>query len=74
MLSVGTVWADLFEDGNAARERGDFSEAVNWYRLAAAQGHIGAQIQLGWMYKNGFGVPKDDVKGVECQYCSVRYF
>ena len=32
-----------------------------WYRLAADQGDAGAQFNLGIMYANGEGVPKDYV-------------
>ena len=33
---------------------------MNWYRLAAEQGHVSAQHKLGLMYDNGEGVPEDD--------------
>ena len=39
----------------------DDVEAVRWYRLAAEQGHAGAQANLGFMYSNGAGVPEDAV-------------
>ncbi len=39
----------------------DYVEAVKWYRLAAWQGHAGAQNNLGVMYSQGQGVPLDDV-------------
>ena len=39
----------------------DEAEAVRWYRLAAEQGHAGAQYNLGLMYDNGRGVLKDSV-------------
>ncbi len=37
----------------------DHTEAVRWYRLAAAQGHAYGQQNLGVMYDNGEGVPQD---------------
>ena len=37
------------------------AEAVRWYRLAAEQGHAGAQFNLGVMYFGGRGVLKDFV-------------
>ena len=37
----------------------DDAEAVRWYRMAAEQGHAGAQYNLGSMYANGRGVLKD---------------
>jgi TPR repeat protein len=38
----------------------DEAEAVNWYRKAAEQGYAKAQSNLGFMYSNGYGVPKDE--------------
>ena len=38
----------------------DDGEALRWYRLAADQGHAGAQSNLGLTYANGRGVPQDD--------------
>ena len=35
-----------------------------WYRLAADQGHAGAQSDLGIMYVDGRGVPQDDGEAV----------
>ena len=40
----------------------DYVEAVKWYRLAAAQGLVEAQDNLGVMYLNGHGVAMDDVR------------
>ena len=37
-------------------------EAVRWYRLATEQGYALAQIQIGYMYRLGQGVPEDDVR------------
>ena len=31
----------------------------SWWRLAAEQGNVGAQTNLGLMYANGEGVPED---------------
>ena len=42
----------------------DDAEAVRWYRLAAEQGNVLAQVRLGWMYATGEagdGGPEDDV-------------
>ncbi len=35
------------------------------YRLAAEQGDASAQFSLGFMYANGYGVPKDDQAAVQ---------
>jgi TPR repeat protein len=39
--------------------RNDAQEAARWFRLAAAQGHTYAQTNLGIMYANGEGVPRN---------------
>ena len=58
----------------------DYAKAMEWYRKAAEQGHVGAQIwyqrsakggntdaqyELGYMYHNGIGVSKDYAKAAE---------
>jgi len=40
-------------------------QAVEWYKMAAAQGYVPAQINLGWMLSNGRGVEKDDRQALE---------
>ncbi|HEY6170300.1 MAG TPA: tetratricopeptide repeat protein [Verrucomicrobiae bacterium] len=37
----------------------DDVESLRWYRKAADQGYPGAQFNLGMIYKDGTGVPKD---------------
>ena len=37
----------------------DYAEAIRWYRRAAEQGDAAAQNDLGSMYLNGMGVPKN---------------
>lgn len=39
----------------------DYVEAANWFQLAATQGDVTAQYQLGVLYYMGKGVPKDYV-------------
>jgi len=38
------------------------SEAVKWYRKAAAQGYVEAQLSLGMMYGRGDGVPQNTIR------------
>ena len=47
------------------RQKGDYSEAVKWYRKAAEQGYGPALTNLGWMYKKGYGVSKDYSEAVK---------
>jgi hypothetical protein len=37
----------------------DYAEAARLYRLAAEQGHVAAQFNLGSMFENGEGVAQD---------------
>jgi hypothetical protein len=39
----------------------DYAEAVKWYRKAADQGNVKAQLLMGDMYYNGMSVPQDYV-------------
>jgi len=45
--------------GKAWQYYEDYTEAVLWYRLAAEQGHPGAQFNLGVMFMIGLGVDYD---------------
>ena len=50
----------MYDNGEGVLE--DDAEAVRWYRLAAEQGHSGAQRNLGLMYRNGEGVLENDAE------------
>ena len=51
----------VFDPEDEAEE----AEAAEWFRLAAEQGHSGAQYMLGRMYYHGHGVPKDDAEATK---------
>ncbi len=51
-----------FEVGVEAWGRGDYDKAVQKFRLLAEQGHAQAQVNLGIIYSQGRGVPKDSVQ------------
>lgn len=38
----------------------DIDEPLKWYRIAAKQGHVGAQKQLGFIYDNGLRVAENN--------------
>jgi len=38
---------------------------VKWYRKAAEQGYAVGQSNLGFMYSNGYGVPKNDAEAIK---------
>jgi TPR repeat protein len=50
----------MFDTGRGVAQ--DDAEAARWYRLAAEQGHAGAQFNLGIMFANGRGVGQDDAE------------
>jgi TPR repeat protein len=47
------------DEGVAAYNRGDYDTALWEWRSLAEQGDAGAQLNLGYMYDNGYGVPQD---------------
>ena len=47
----------MCEEGHGVTK--DYIEALEWYRLAASQGHSDAQSNLGLMYFMGNGVSQD---------------
>jgi len=53
-LAVGGI-----NSGDAAYNQGDFGAALRAWRALAEQGDDGAQLNLGYMYDNGLGVPQD---------------
>ncbi len=63
--AVGPVAAGPLEDGLAAYSIKDYATALRLWRPLAAQGHASAQYNLGFMYFNGQGVPKDDAEAVK---------
>jgi TPR repeat protein len=58
-MLAGVMVAGPFSKGVAADKRGDYAEAVKWYRLAAEQGEAKAQFNLGHMAGHGQGGPQD---------------
>lgn len=49
----------LYANGQGVPQ--DYKAAVRWFRLAAEQGNVASQSNLGWMFYNGLGVPQDNV-------------
>ena len=47
----------MYTNGEGLKK--DYTEAAKWYRLAANQGHVKAQFQLGMLYKKGLGIAQD---------------
>ncbi len=55
------VAAQDYQKGDVAYQRGDYATALREWRPLAEQGHAAAQYNLGGMYSQGQGVPRDDV-------------
>jgi TPR repeat protein len=55
------AWAD-FKAGENAYHRGDYATALREWQPLAKQGHAAAQYNIGLLYANGQGVPKDDAQ------------
>lgn len=55
-----------FQLGQADAQRGQLSyvNAANWYRLAAEEGHAGAQTGLGALYRDGLGIARNYEKAL----------
>jgi len=51
-----------FASGTGAAQ--DYTQAAQWYSLAAEQNHSLAQLQLATCYEHGQGVPQDKCKSV----------
>jgi hypothetical protein len=49
----------LFDEGTRLYDRGDMAAAARVFREAAERGHARAQVQIGWHYEFGRGVPRD---------------
>jgi TPR repeat protein len=58
LASGGTTSGETI-GGDVAYKRGDYEAALQAWRPLAAQGNAGAQLNLGYMYDNGYGVQQD---------------
>lgn len=45
-------------------QRANYKEALKWYRRAAKKGNTRAYLNIGFMYMDGLGVPKDRQKAL----------
>ena len=62
MLFATPVVAEDWDDAVAAYDAGDYQKAFRLFKPLAEQGDTWSQSNLGLMYANGEGVPKDDAK------------
>ena len=59
VVSNGVAFAGPLEDGIAAYDRGDYATALQLIMPLAAKGNAAAQFNIGLMYQQEHGVPKD---------------
>ena len=59
LLTVQGLAAGGIDRGGAAYNRGDYDTALREWRPLAEEGVAGAQLNLGFMYDNGYGVPQN---------------
>ena len=68
--TLGTMYG--IYDQRYCHIRTDYPEAVKWFRLSAAQGNAEAQFNLGLMYQNGYGTPRNMEEAVKCYLLSAK--
>lgn len=51
--------------GNLYYYKKDYVKAAEWYRKAAEQGNANSQFFLGWMYRQGYGITKNNVEAAK---------
>ena len=56
------MMTNRYEKGLAAYNNGSYQEALEFYRLSAEAGYANAQVNLGFMYSTGKGIPADKEK------------
>ena len=61
LVNSGSANAQGFDKGFAAYMVGAYSTAFKFWHERAANGSVTAQSNLGFMYENGYGTPKDFV-------------
>jgi TPR repeat protein len=50
----------MYEEGRGVKQ--DYRESLKWYQIAASQGYLQAQNNLGRLYAEGRGAPQDYVR------------
>jgi TPR repeat protein len=59
LLTMHGLASGGINTGHTAYSQGNYDAALQEWRPLAEQGNAGAQLNLGFMYDNGFGVPQD---------------
>lgn len=64
-LLISSAHASQFDDAVEAYRLGDYAEAYCTLRPMAEGGNADAQYNIGWMYRNGYGLRTDDSKALD---------
>jgi TPR repeat protein len=59
IAASGLSVAELVDRAKKALADKNYSEAMRWYRMAADRGDAAAQLNVGGLYHNGWGVPQN---------------
>src|SRR5262249_766171 len=65
LMMTGGAAAEPLEEAQAAYERGDYAAGIRLLRPLADQGDRAGQYNLGIMYREGQGVPRDDTEAAK---------
>jgi hypothetical protein len=71
-LLIQTAVAGALEDADAVFNRGDYTKALQRLRPLAEKGNAEAENIVGFMYENGYGVPKADNEAVKWYKLAVE--
>ena len=58
-MTISVVHAAAIDDGIAALEAGEYEQALGLLNPLAEQGDVVAQVKMGMLYANGWGVKRD---------------
>lgn len=75
ILSLVSSFSALGNDlelGIYELNRGEFKAAIEQFRPLVAEGYSPAQYQMGLVYQQGYGVPKDTIKALELFELSAK--
>jgi len=64
LTAHGLAWGGI-NGARAAYNQGDYGAALREWRPLAEQGDAGAQLNMGFMYSNGYGVPQDHKEAIK---------
>jgi TPR repeat protein len=64
---------DIFQQGSSLYKAGDHAGALRYFRRAAEAGNPWAELQIGYQYENGEGVPQNNSEAVKWYTRSAQH-